>query len=243
MDPRLGVIDPGLRCRTCGKGMGADFGHFGYIELTKPVINVLYSKLIYKILKVVCRSCGRVTSASTTSTPKKCPHCGEELEKIKFEKPYTFFEGERILTLTEVRERLEKIPDEDLEILGMRGGRPEWFLITLLPVSPVTMRPSITLESGERSEDDLTHKLVDIIRINRRLKENIEIFEKAFPNSITENEARTFKEVKKLYDKKLKVRCTGCSYCMPCPSGVDIPGVLWQYNKTFTSDSEIINIF
>ena len=51
MDPRLGVIDPGLKCRTCGKGMGSDFGHFGYIELTKPVVNVLYSKLIYKILK------------------------------------------------------------------------------------------------------------------------------------------------------------------------------------------------
>ena len=175
MDPRLGVIDPGLRCRTCGKGMGADFGHFGYVELTKPIINVLYSKLIYKILKVVCRSCGRVVSSSTTSTPKKCPHCGEEMGQIKFEKPYTFFEGEKMLTSLEIRERLEKIPDEDLEILKIRGGRPEWFLITLLPVPPVTMRPSITLETGERSEDDLTHKLVDIIRINQRLRENIEI--------------------------------------------------------------------
>jgi DNA-directed RNA polymerase subunit A' len=36
------------------------------------------------------------------------------------------------------------------------------------------VRPSITLESGIRSEDDLTHKLVDIIRINQRLKENME---------------------------------------------------------------------
>ena len=38
----------------------------------------------------------------------------------------------------------------------------------------VYVRPSITLESGIRSEDDLTHKLVDIIRINQRLKENME---------------------------------------------------------------------
>jgi DNA-directed RNA polymerase subunit A' len=36
------------------------------------------------------------------------------------------------------------------------------------------MRPSITLESGQRSEDDLTHKLVDIIRINQRFQENRE---------------------------------------------------------------------
>ncbi|MFH0929252.1 MAG: DNA-directed RNA polymerase subunit A' [Candidatus Aenigmatarchaeota archaeon] len=175
MDPRLGVIDPGLKCRTCGKGMSSDFGHFGYIELTKPVINVLYSKLIYKVLKVLCKSCGRVTSVSKTSTPKKCPHCGEEVEPVKFQKPYSFMEGERYLTSLEVRERLEKITEEDLELLGIRGGRPEWLIITLLPVSPVTMRPSITLETGERSEDDLTHKLVDIIRINQRLKENIEI--------------------------------------------------------------------
>ena len=34
------------------------------------------------------------------------------------------------------------------------------------------MRPSIILENGQRSEDDLTHKLVDIIRINQRFKEN-----------------------------------------------------------------------
>src|SRR3989338_4760251 len=44
---------------------------------------------------------------------------------------------------------------------------------SVLPIPPVTMRPSITLESGERSEDDLTHKLGDIVRINQRLFENI----------------------------------------------------------------------
>ena len=39
--------------------------------------------------------------------------------------------------------------------------------------SPVTIRPSIILENGERSEDDLTHKLSDIIRANQRLWENL----------------------------------------------------------------------
>jgi DNA-directed RNA polymerase subunit B len=175
MDPRLGVIDPGLRCRTCGKNMGNDFGHFGYIELTRPVVHVLYSKLIYRILKMICRKCGRVIASSPTTTVKKCPHCGEEQKQIKFEKPYTFYENENIISPLDIRERFEKIPDEDLEVLKIEGGRPDWLILTLLPVPPVTMRPSITLETGERSEDDLTHKLVDIIRINQRLKENIEI--------------------------------------------------------------------
>ena len=75
-----------------------------------------------------------------------------------------------------IRERLERISDDDLRLLGFEpiSGRPEWMILQVLPVPPVYVRPSITLESGIRSEDDLTHKLVDIIRINQRLKENIE---------------------------------------------------------------------
>ena len=57
------------------------------------------------------------------------------------------------------------IPDEDLSLLGYdpKTARPEWFILQALPVPPVTVRPSIILETGIRSEDDLTHKLVDII--------------------------------------------------------------------------------
>ena len=69
---------------------------------------------------------------------------------------------------------MEKIPDNDLFCLGFnpKVTRPEYMILTVLSVPPVPMRPSITLESGERSEDDLTHKLVDVLRINQRLREN-----------------------------------------------------------------------
>jgi DNA-directed RNA polymerase subunit A' len=75
-----------------------------------------------------------------------------------------------------VRERLERITNDDLHLLGFNPStaRPEWMVLQVLPVPPVYVRPSITLESGIRSEDDLTHKLVDIIRINQRLKENMD---------------------------------------------------------------------
>lgn len=176
MDPHLGVIDPGLRCRSCGSSKGDCFGHFGHIELVRPVIHVLYAKLIYKLLKNSCSGCGRImVSEGAATAKKKCPHCGQEQKNIKFEKPSTFIEDGKLLSQTDVRAKLEKIPDEDLKRIGLKGGRPEWLVITLLPIAPVTVRPSITLETGERSEDDLTHKLVDIIRINQRLKENIAI--------------------------------------------------------------------
>lgn len=205
MDPRLGVVDPGLKCKTCGGRVGDCPGHFGRIELARPVIHVGYAKQINKILRAICRKCGRLllpeerikdyrreirkaakvgkSGASLIENlfkearvAKVCPHCEEEHMDIKFEKPTSFVENKNRLSPTDVRERLEKIKDEDAEVMGfdLSVARPEWMVLTVLPVPPVTVRPSITLESGERSEDDLTHKLVDILRINQRLVENVE---------------------------------------------------------------------
>ena len=204
MDPRLGVIDPGLKCRTCGSKGGECQGHFGHINFARPVIHVGFADTIHKILRSTCRKCGRVLlndteklafqdkleerltngediskilkQVHTASKKDKCPHCDEEQVDIKIDKPISIVEGNYKLTASEVRERLEIIPEDDYLYLGINKdvARPEWMVLTVLPVPPVTVRPSITLETGERSEDDLTHKLVDILRINQRLKENMD---------------------------------------------------------------------
>ncbi len=192
MDPRLGVIDPGLRCRSCGGTVGDCKGHFGYLELTKPIIHVNYAKLIYNILKSTCRKCGKILidkgdidkfKAAGKRSLKKlkqlvkntCPHCKEKQKKVKFVKPTSYQEDSTLLTPVEIRGWLERIPNDDLVYLGIKATRPEYLVISLLPVPPVTVRSSITLETGERSEDDLTHKLVDIVRINKRLRENSDL--------------------------------------------------------------------
>jgi DNA-directed RNA polymerase subunit A' len=191
MDPRLGVVDPGVRCRTCGGSVGECQGHFGLLELTRPIIHVHYAKFIFTLLKMFCKKCSRILidpkdieKIKSEKIPfkelakmvkKKCPYCGATQGKLKFIKPYTFVEDNEMLNPIKIRERLEKIPTEDLTIIGFKNMRPEWLILTLLPIPPVTVRPSITLETGERSEDDLTHKLVDIVRINERLKENIDL--------------------------------------------------------------------
>jgi DNA-directed RNA polymerase subunit A' len=313
MDPRLGVIDPGLRCRSCGSKGGDCQGHFGHINLARPVIHVGFADTIHKILRSTCSSCGKVlltdsekefyngkleariqNEESITDIIKEiytlarrddCPHCHQEAEirknsefmiqnseeileekgegmdaeskkkikelvaklleleekrlapdevtdqepneginaikdtteelikavkgikgkndeatkelqefvepiyqeakraqqrtiqeDIKIDKPVSLVEGNYKLTPSEVREWLEKIPEEEYYLVGINPqiAKPEWMVLTVLPVPPVTVRPSITLETGERSEDDLTHKLVDILRINQRLKENME---------------------------------------------------------------------
>jgi len=188
MDLRLGAIDPGTRCRTCGGGLKECLGHPGTIELARPVIHIHYIPLIEKLIKSFCQGCGRlmIKEADTkkykglarlkkASGTKKCPHCNADQEKVKLEKPSTFYLGKKRIFPSEIREMLTKISDEDLKSIGFDtlSFRPEWALLTLLIVPPVTIRPSITLESGERSEDDNTHKLSDIIRANQRLWENL----------------------------------------------------------------------
>lgn len=208
MDPHLGVIDPSLKCRSCGYRGGECQGHFGSIELARPVIHVGFGDVIHKILRSTCNECGRVllTDDEIFKFTEKikdaqnhhenltkllkdiynearcdvCPHCEAAQDDITIDKPVSIvqkMEGEDYkLTASEVRERLERISDEDAFVLGVNPevARPEWLVLTVLPVPPVTVRPSITLDTGERSEDDLTHKLVDILRINQRLIENME---------------------------------------------------------------------
>ncbi|MDJ0270569.1 MAG: DNA-directed RNA polymerase subunit A' [Aigarchaeota archaeon] len=208
MDPRLGTLEPGQRCKTCGNTYLGCPGHFGHIELPVPVIHVGFAKTIYELLKCTCRSCGRILLSEDQINQFKeeiirlqqqgrpyrhvffrvkqramaeqvCPHCGEKQHKIELEKPVTIVEvtdsGPVRLHASTVRSRLERIPDDDLKLLDINPetSRPEWMVLTVLPVPPVYVRPSITLESGFRSEDDLTHKLVDILRVAQRLRENI----------------------------------------------------------------------
>jgi DNA-directed RNA polymerase subunit A' len=206
MDIRLGVIDPGLKCKTCGSKLKECSGHFGYIELARPIIHVKFVGIILTLLKYTCRECGKVLIPKNKidhfrkalakieeeagiearrkeikniiaglKTTNKCPHCKSRQQKMQLDKPTTFTENEKRLNPIEIRTRLERIPDDDCELFGINhaAARPEWMVLTILAIPPVTMRPSITLESGERSEDDLTHKLGDIVRINQRLFENI----------------------------------------------------------------------
>ena len=60
MDPRMGVIDPGIRCRTCGGKVKECTGHFGSIELARPVIHFEYADMIYSLLRATCQACGRL---------------------------------------------------------------------------------------------------------------------------------------------------------------------------------------
>ncbi len=200
MDPHLGVINPGLRCKTCGQKMKQCPGHFGSLELVRPVIHSEFSRRLELLLHATCKECGRIALSdealgkyrkalqsdaaeaiakkivAKTRKVKRCPHCNAPKGKILLDKPTNFFLNKERIYPTQIREWVEKITERDIELFGYNPElvKPEWFILKVLPIPPITIRPSITLESGIKSEDDLTHKLVDIIRINLRLKDNID---------------------------------------------------------------------
>lgn len=213
LDQRLGVIDPGLVCKTCGARAKTCPGHFGHLELVRPVIHSEFSKILYMIMHATCFECHRIlldekhieklresrgteevllenaeraelTAENETKirgpqakikSSKKCPYCNALQPKLRFAQPTFFTIGERRLKPDEIRDKVSRISKEDLKLINIDPAvsDPSWLVLSALLVPPVNVRPSITLESGERSEDDLTHKLVDIMRINQRLEQNI----------------------------------------------------------------------
>lgn len=205
-DPHFGAIEPGEACPVCGNRRDNCPGHFGKIDLARPVLIPYYSDHVNAVLQATCRSCSRILLPDEqvkrmlrvlrtlkarwpqlasnfireirkqAAQNSVCPHCGARQYRIRYIRPVVFYEerpeGEVRLTPIEIRDRLEKVRNEDAELLGLdpEASRPEWMVATVLPVPPLAVRPPITLETGLKSEDDLTHALVEIIRQNERLK-------------------------------------------------------------------------
>jgi len=77
----------------------------------------------------------------------------------------------RVLTAERVHEILKNIADIDCKLIGLNPklARPDWMIISVLPIPPPTVRPSVMFDVNTRAEDDLTFKLGDILRTNKSL--------------------------------------------------------------------------
>jgi hypothetical protein len=65
------------------------------------------------------------------------------------------------------------------------------------------------------------------------VEENLRIAGEAHPDSLTEEEMQIIKRVESKYRELMKVECTGCQYCMPCPASVNIPLCFEMYNNLY----------
>ena len=66
-----------------------------------------------------------------------------------------------------------------------------------------------------------------------QVAQNAEIAERALSSSMTAGQLATVARVVELFERANRIPCTGCSYCMPCPHGVNIPGCFAAYNASY----------
>ena len=216
-DPRMGVLDNGKTCRSCGQTNHGCPGHFGHYRLARPVYFIQFVEKIRDVLRCVCIRCSKLLidknkyarlskrrgEARWKAVKEACDkvhRCGQESEDgCGTLKPNRFVtEGiARIVaewdiydgtgdkqTKTVNRQPLEveyvlrlfkAITDEDVDFMGFSRYwcRPDWMICTVLPIPPPQVRPSVVQDNNQRSEDDLTHKLVEIIKRNKILQDLI----------------------------------------------------------------------
>ena len=115
----------------------------------------------------------------TCKSKKVCEfeECGAQLFPIRKQNGYQLFlldiqkpknNQKIILSPSDVRNAFKKISDFDCNLIGLKSeiSRPEWMILTCLPVPPGAVRPSVSMDTQSVGQDDLTHKLADIIKEN-----------------------------------------------------------------------------
>lgn len=65
------------------------------------------------------------------------------------------------------------------------------------------------------------------------VQENVKNADNSRVGEFTDKDEELLKDIVKAINEKMKVGCTGCGYCMPCPKNVDIPGAFSAYNKLY----------
>jgi DNA-directed RNA polymerase II subunit RPB1 len=218
-DPRMGVLENGKLCRSCGLNNHQCPGHFGHYALARPVYYIQFYKIILKILRCVCIKCGKLLVNKDTAralrrtkgenrwkavllTCQDVTRCGEKTEDgCGARQPHRYHDEDfcrivaewkdlvaeggaaeggdgklrRFLEPEYVYRLLRRISDEDVDFLGFSRlwCRPDWLMCSVLPIPPPQVRPSVLQDNNQRSEDDLTQKLIDIIKTNIQLNDKI----------------------------------------------------------------------
>lgn len=122
---------------------------------------------------------------------RACAHCGArtiaKVSKIENSvaalQAHTYDEEAEPIPLQPelVLRCFQRITDDHVTMIGFnpKFSRPDWMICTVLAVPPLTVRPSVVMDDNQRMEDDLTHKLIDIVRQNNKLREKIDKGENA----------------------------------------------------------------
>ena len=239
-DPRMGYIEPHLKCKTCEQTYINCPGHFGHIELPLPVFNLQFEQWIVKILRCVCIKCSRLLINKNHITIQNIINLTKGNKKERFEKIFKFAQkvnicgavdkkidtifdnsgcgaiqpskynssqlrtdyeiiadwkyesGDNPINLSEklnaeiILSIFKRITEDDALVMGFSPNwcMPSWLIITVLPVVPPSVRPSVRQYNSQRSEDDLTNKYYEIIKHCQWLRDKLNKTISATPEQI-----------------------------------------------------------
>jgi DNA-directed RNA polymerase II subunit RPB1 len=117
-----------------------------------------------------------IIKANTNKTCYKCLRKQPKYSKdgMMIFQTFSLNDGEekkQKIYASETYEILKNMSDEDIKIMGMspESSRPEWCILTVLPIAPPCIRPSVVHNINLKSEDDLVYKLIDILKANQKL--------------------------------------------------------------------------
>jgi DNA-directed RNA polymerase II subunit RPB1 len=138
-------------------------------------ISKLNGKKRWKEVHNLCKSisrCGQETEDGC-GAPQPVSYKREGIARI--DANFGEAGGIQSLDVEYVHRLFKRILDEDVDFMGFSRYwcRPDWMICTVLPIPPPQVRPSVVQDNNQRSEDDLTHKLFEIIRNDKMLAEKI----------------------------------------------------------------------
>jgi len=123
----------------------------------------------------------------------------------------------------------------------LRGGR----LVNLLPESAIKLMEEHTPKRSPAEwafrwlmQQEAVTCVLSGMNSEEMLRENLRIASEVQIDEFSEDDYKLIENVKDEIGKIIKVPCTGCAYCMPCPKGVDIPGTFGCYNAMYSESKE-----
>ena len=133
----------------------------------------------------VLGKCQSYQKTGPKAPPAVCDYCKAAQPKYSLKKDKQsktnggltniFYNKETKMPVENVLLILKRVTDEDVELIGLspKYSRPDWMICTVLPVPPPHVRPSVRQDGNQKAEDDLTHKLSDIVKANNMLRQKI----------------------------------------------------------------------
>lgn len=153
------------------------------IDPENPLVQKMISKKFprqkrFEFVYKCCTKIKRCGAENKDGCGAKLPHktTKENIGKIIMEWKEEDMIKKNVYNAEDILIILKRITDEDANILGFPSNinRPENLICQVFSVPPPSVRPSVRNDTGQRCEDDLTHKLCDIIKTNNTLKQKIE---------------------------------------------------------------------